>query len=159
MYVLDNSVVSALHQADALLRVLELWAGQWLIPLEVKQEASQWTAEAKRILAIMDNLCARGVAAYVVIEPSREGTLFASLSRALGQGESATIAIAYHRGLGAALDDHAARRACQRLVPPVPWIATEEILRWAIVEGRLTVEQARDIWTATDLRDPRRQVL
>ena len=157
-YVLDNSVISALHQAGALRRVLELWTGQWVIPVEVKEEAAAWRGEAQRIIRILDDLCAHRIASYAELDPRAEGPLFARLNRTLGQGESATIAIAYHRRLGAALDDYAARRACERLAPPVPWIATEGILRCAVAEGHLSLAETREIWAATSIRDPKREV-
>jgi len=33
--VLDNTVVSSFQEAGALVRVLELWPGRWLVPVEV----------------------------------------------------------------------------------------------------------------------------
>ena len=124
-YVLDNSVVSALHQARALSRVLALWPGRWLVPVEVRDEAAHWEAERELILQTLDDLRSRRVMDYIEIDPHSEGTLSARLGRTLGQGESAAIAVAHQRRLGVALDDHAARRACDRLNPPVTWIATE----------------------------------
>ncbi|MBI4492722.1 MAG: hypothetical protein HY690_08035 [Chloroflexi bacterium] len=156
--VVDNSVVSALHQANALARVLGLWPGRWVIPRDVKDEAAEWEAESQRIVWILDDLCKRGIAVYAEIDLRQEGQLFASLSRTLGKGEAATIAIAHQRHFGAALDDRAARRACERLNPPVPWLATEEILSLAIAELHLTLTEARDIWAATGILDPKRQL-
>ncbi len=158
-YVLDNSVVSALHQARALSRVLELWPGRWLVPAEVRDEATQWKAERDRILRILDDLSSQRVVDYTEIDPHTEGPLFARLSRTLGQGESAAIAVAHQRGLGVALDDQAARRACERINPPVTWIATEEILLCAATEGQLSPEEARGIWIATGITDLKRQIL
>ena len=122
-YVLDNSVVSALHQARALSRVLGLWPGRWLVPVEVRDEAAQWEAERERILGILDDLASRRVVDHTELNPHSEGAVFARLSRTLGQGESVAIAVAHQRRLGVALDDHGARRACERLNPPVTWIA------------------------------------
>ncbi|MHB1319572.1 MAG: hypothetical protein ACYCYF_13230, partial [Anaerolineae bacterium] len=85
--------------------------------------------------------------------------LYERLSRTFGQGESATIAIADRMGLSAALDDRAAQRACDRLNPPVMWLATEEILSIAVREGLMSRVQAEAIWLATDVRDPSRQIL
>lgn len=158
-YVLDNSVVSALHQAEALSRVLELWPGRWLVPEHVRDEATQWRAERDRVLRILDDLSARRVIEYTEIDFFTEGPMFARLSRTLGQGESAAIAVGHQRRLGVALDDRAARRACERLNPPVTWIATEEVLLCAATEGLLTLVEARSIWSATGIADPRRQIL
>lgn len=139
--------------------MLVLWPGRWLVPVDVRGEATQWKAERDRVLRILDDLSARRIVVYTGIDPHREGPLFAKLSRTLGQGESAAIAVAHQRRLGVALDDHAARRACERLNPPVTWIATEEVLLCAATEGRLTLDEARGIWTATGIADPRRQIL
>jgi predicted nucleic acid-binding protein len=159
IYVLDTSVLSSLHQARALDTVLACWPGRWLIPEEVREETQRWVAERERISRVLVDICRRGIASYVEIDPRTEGPTLARLSRALGQGEAAAIAIAYGRGLGAAVDDRAARRACDRLVPAVPWIATEEVLMWCITEGHMPAAEARRIWAATGISDPRRQLL
>lgn len=156
VYVLDNSVVSALHQADALATVLELWMGRWVMPEEVKREAGRWPIHGTRVEAIIEVLWNRGVAARTAVDPLHEGPLFARLNLTLGEGESATVAIAYHRGFGAALDDYAARRECGRLIPSVPWIATEALLKCAIKDGLLSRSDALGIWQATGIRDPKR---
>lgn len=158
-YVLDNSVLSALHQAGALDQMLAFWPGKWLIPEEVREEAQQWKSEGERVIRVLNDLCERGVAAYVRIDPITEGSLLPRLSRTLGQGEAVAIAIAHARRLGAALDDRAARHACQRLVPPVPWIATEEILLCAVREGYLAAAEAGEIWASTGIADPKRLIL
>lgn len=158
-YVLDNSVLSALHQARALEKVLGIWPGRWLIPEAVKEEARAWVVERERITKVLDALCQSGVAAYTEIDPRTEGLLLPTLSRTLGQGEAVAIAIARGRGLGAALDDLAARRACERLSPPVPWIATEEILLCAVGQAYLARADALAIWKATGIVDPKRQLL
>lgn len=154
--VLDNSVVSALHQAGALLRVLEIWPGRWVVPAQVREEASCWKSEGYRVVAILDSLATRGVIAYAEIDPSSEGALMGQLSRSLGQGESAAIAMAYRRGFGVALDDRAARKACERLQPSVEWVSTEGLLMRAVAEGRLTRVEAAAIWNGTGIQDPRR---
>jgi predicted nucleic acid-binding protein len=126
--VLDNSVISTFHDARALARILELWPGRWLIPIEVEGEAAAWPAHGTAVKAILRDLSQRQIVEITAIDPRVEGRLFAQLTRRLGQGESAVIAIALHRGFMAALDDRRARRACDGLTPPVPWVATEGIL-------------------------------
>ena len=71
---------------------------------------------------------------------------------------TAVIAIASHRNLMAALDDRRARRACDRLSPPVRWVATEGIQSYAVADGRLSRAEAETIWRATGILDPRRMV-
>jgi predicted nucleic acid-binding protein len=156
--VLDNSVISALHEAEALSRVLELWPGQWIVPVEVRGEAASWRTQGFRVTAILQQLEARDVVEVSAVEPRREGQLFVRLQRNLGQGESAAIAIAFHRSLGVAIDDRRARRACDRLTPPVPWLSTESILGQAVSDGFLTRGEAEAIWRATNIRDPNRGV-
>lgn len=156
--VVDNTVISSLHDARALAQVLELWPGRWLIPLEVEGEAAAWRAHGATVRAILQDLHVRAVVEITAVEPRVEGSLFVQMTRTLGQGESAVIAIAAHRRFTAALDDRRARRACDRLTPKVPWIATEGILGLAVADGLLTRAEAQAIWRATGIVDPRRSV-
>ena len=141
-----------------LVRILELWKGHWLVPQEVREESARWKVEGQRVTMLLDDLDTRRVIRYAEIDPLTEGQLFARLNRTLGMGESATIAIAHNRHLGAALDDRAAQNACGRLNPPVHWIATEEILTCAVAEGHLSLTEAETIWLATGITDPSRRV-
>lgn len=156
--VLDNTVISSFQTAGALTRVLELWPGRWLIPVEVVGEAARWKAHGASVTLILNQLDARRVIEITAIDPRVEGALFVQLTRTLGQGESAVIAIAAHRQLMAALDDRRARRACDRLAPAVPWVPTEGILGYAVADGHLTRAEAEAIWKATGILDPRRSV-
>jgi len=156
--VLDSTVVSNFHRADGLSRILELWSGRWLVPLQVRDEAAAWPTEGKRVVSALEDRRERRVLDFAALDPRNEGLTFARLSRTLGQGESATITIAYHRHYGVALDDYPAQRACHRLVPPVPWTATEGLLQCAVAEGYLTRDQARAIWAAMGILDLKRQV-
>lgn len=157
--VLDNTVVSTLHRANALRRVLELWPGRWFVSVQVREAAAVWPIEGKNVTSILADLVERRILEIITLDPRIEGRLFATLNRTLGQGESATIALAYYRQYGAGLDDNAARQACNRLVPPVMWTGTENLLRCAVTEHLLTLDEARAIWAATGVLDPRRQVL
>ena len=156
--VLDNTVVSSLQEAGALSSVLEYWPGQWLVPLEVLGEARAWKQHGASVTAMLQHLNAQRVIEMTAIVPQVEGQLFAQLQRNLGQGESAAIAIAFHRKLGVCLDDRRARRACDRLTPPGPWLSTEEILGQAVRDGFLTRAEAEAIWRATGIRDPNRGI-
>ena len=155
--VLDNTVISTLHRAGMLVKILELWKGRWVVPQEVREEAARWKAEGPRVITLLDDLNARQVVRYAEIDPPTEGRLFAKLTRTLGEGESATIAIAHSRHLGAALDDRAAQNACGRLNPPVYWIATEDILTCAVDESLMSLPEAEAIWAATGITDPNRR--
>jgi len=156
--VLDNSVISSLHDAHALAQVLSLWPGRWLVPLEVEGEAARWPAQGTVVKAILQRLQAQQVIEITAVDPRLEGLLFASLTRRLGQGESAVIAIAAHRLHRAALDERRARRTCDQLSPPVPWVTTEGILGYAVSDGLLIRPEAEAIWLATGITDPRRNV-
>lgn len=154
---LDNTVVSSLHEAGALERVLRIGSG-WVAPLQVRDEASAWPAHGPAVVRILDTLATEGVLSYETPEPGVEGTLFATLRRTLGSGESAAIAIAHQRGLTMATDDRKARRSCEDLNPPVQVLATEDILATAVTDGDLPAEDAREIWAAMGIRDPGRQL-
>src|SRR5712692_2882458 len=121
----DNSVISALQEADALARVFEFWPGTWVIPEQIRDEARAWRRHGRKVLEILDDLSSRLVVEITSIDPLTEGAMLRTLTRALGQGEAAAIAIAACRGYSVALDDLRARRACDALVPPVSWISTE----------------------------------
>jgi len=156
---LDNSVVSNLHRAGALAIVLQFWSGRWLVPIYVRDEAAAWPGEGPQVLRHLEDLRERRVIDFVVFDPRSEGATFARLSRTLGQGEGASITIAYHRHCGVALDDYPARRICNSLIPPVPLVMTEGLLRCAVTEGHLGLDDARAIWAKTGISDPRRQIL
>ena len=156
--VLDNTVISTFQEAGVLARILEYWPGQWLVPVEVMGEAARWKAHGASVSATLRQLDAQSVIEITAMSPQLEGRLFAQLQLTLGQGESAAIAIAFHRKLNVCLDDRRARRACQRLSPPVPWLSTEEILGQAVRDGFLTRADAEAIWRATGILDPKRGI-
>ena len=156
--VLDNSVISALREAESLSRVLGFWPGRWIVPLQVRDEAAAWKVQGPAVVAILDSLAEDSVVEFASVEPLPEGPAFVRLQRTLGQGESAAIAIAFHRELWVAIDDRRARRACDELSPKVPWIATEGLLGLAVTGGFLTRSQAELVWAATKIRDPRRRI-
>jgi len=96
--VLDNTFLSTLQAAQALEWVLGLWPGWWIAPLDVIDEAAAWRSHGARVTALLHRLETAGTVEIAAFDPRIEGALFARLSRTLGQGESAVIAIAYHRG-------------------------------------------------------------
>jgi predicted nucleic acid-binding protein len=156
--VLDNAFLSTLQEAQALERILMLWPGRWVIPLEVIDEAEAWRLHGALVIALLRRLQTVGTIEITAFDPRIEGALFTQLSRTLGQGESAVIAIAYHRGYAAALDDRRARRACDNLKPPVPWLPTEGVLSSAVADGLLSRVEAETIWRATGISDPKRSI-
>lgn len=156
--VLDNATISTLQEAGVLARVLEYWPGRWLVPMEVMGEAAKWRAHGASVTATLRRLAAQSVVEIAAISPQSEGQLFAQLQRTLGEGESAAITIAFHRRTGVCLDDRRARRACDRLSPPVQWISTEQVLGLAVQDGFLTRAEAEAIWMATGIHDPHRHI-
>ena len=154
--VLDNTVVSSLHEAGALPRVLCLWGSQWVVPLQVRDEAAARKLHGAAARTILDQLESRGTIEYASPDPATEGALFVRLQRTRGQGESAAIAIAYMRGLVVATDDRRATKSCQGLRPPVVVLTTEAILTIAVDDGLLVASEAQAIWTATGIKDPNR---
>jgi predicted nucleic acid-binding protein len=156
--VLDNTVISSLYIAGALSRVLELWKGNWIVPLQVRDEAAAWKMHGGSAASLLNNLQSGGVINYASPEPGPEAALFVQLTRTRGQGESAAIAIAYCRRATVATDDRQARRSCQMLSPPVPTFATEELLTLAVVDGLFTANDAQSIWRLTGIRDPSRGI-
>jgi len=149
-------VISSLHLAGSLSRVLALWPGWWIVPLQVRDEAAARKAHGAEAVRILTSLGAQRIIDYATPEPGPEGALFAQLQRTRGQGESAAIAMAYHRGYAVATDDRQARRSCDGLNPPVPTLGTEDVLTAAIDEALLTAGEARAIWSATGIRDSNR---
>jgi predicted nucleic acid-binding protein len=138
--------------------VLELWPRQWIVPLQVLDEARAWKLHGAQLVTLLDALQSRDVIEYATPEPGPEGALFAQLQGARGQGESAAIAIAYQRGCVVATDDRQARSSCQALAPPLRVLATEAILELAVDDGLLRLAEARAIWIATGIRDPNRGI-
>jgi predicted nucleic acid-binding protein len=156
--VLDTTVLSSLHLANALAHVLGLWESQWVVPLQVRDEAAAWPSFGPGLVTLLDGLFARGTIEYASPNPGPEGALFAKLQRVRGQGESAAIAIACVRGFVVATDDRRAKRSCEGLHPPVAALATEELLTIAVGDGALTRAEAERIWIATGIQDPRRGI-
>jgi len=156
--VLDTTVISSLHLADALSQVLGLWQSQWIVPLQVREESAAWKPSGPGLVTLLDTPRARGTIEYASPNPGREGALFAQLQRTRGQGESAAIAIAYVRGFVVATDDRRAKRSCEGLSPPVAVLATEDLLTIAVRDGALTRSEAERVWIATGIQDPHRRI-
>ncbi len=156
--VLDNSVISALREAESLSRVLGFWPARWIVPLQARDEAAAWKLQGAKVVAILDSLGRESVVELASVEPRIEGPLLVRLQRTLGQGESGSIAIAFHRAAWVATDDRRARRACDELSPRVRWVSTERLLGLAVTDGFLTQTQAEEVWSATKIRDPKRRI-
>lgn len=77
-----------------------------------------------------------------VVDTIEELSVFADLSRALGEGESAAIAAAGVRGLPLAIDDRAAAKRARSVFPALRVVGTRELMVRAIRCGLLSVEEA-----------------
>jgi predicted nucleic acid-binding protein len=121
-------------------------------------EAAAWKAHGANVVAALRDLETRGVVEITALVPQVEGSIFSVLQRTLGQGESAAIAIAFHRRLLVCLDDRRARRSCERLSPAVSWLSTEDIIGQAVRDGHIDRATADAIWLATGIRDPNRRI-
>jgi predicted nucleic acid-binding protein len=126
--VLDNDVISRLYSAGALRRALEVWPKPgFRVTEQVIDEARQWRSEGQRLVALLKALEAEGILVFISIDESSEEEIWAyarlQLEKKLGRGESASIAIACHRGFDIATDDSVAADTCKAMDP--------QFLSWA----------------------------
>jgi len=67
------------------------------------------------------------------------------LQKKLGRGESASIAIASHRGFDIATDDSVATDTCKTMNPSVAIFGTGALLNMAAQEGLITQDEVNAI--------------
>lgn len=138
--VLDNDVVSRLYGAGALRRALEVWPkSSFRVTEHVIEEARQWRTEGQRLVAFLKELEAEGILMFISIDESSEEEVWAYarllLKNKLGRGESASIAIACHRGFDIATDDSVAADTCKAMNPSVSILGTGVLLNMAVQDG------------------------
>ena len=148
--VLDNDVISRLYSAGALRRALEIWPkGSFHITERVIKEARQWRAQGQRLVALLKDLEAEGILVFISIDESSEEEIWAyatlQLKKNLGRGESASIAIACHRGFDIATDDSVAADTCKAMNPSVSIFGTGALLNMAVQDGLITQHEVNDI--------------
>ncbi len=135
-----NVLINFIHigQLD-LLR--ELPGYRFVVPEHVTDEVQQ-DDQARRLAKAM----ADDVLAPTAITDLDEMALYAELHRTLGQGESACLAIAVHRGFSIASDEKKAfRRTAIKKIGEQRLMRTQDLIVMAIREGLVTVAQA-DQW-------------
>jgi predicted nucleic acid-binding protein len=148
--ILDNDVLSRLHSAGAVRRVLECWPkGSFCVSEQVIDEATRWAGKGHELVAILKDLEAEGVVTFMTIDESSEEELSAytilRLGERLGSGESASIAIASHRGFDIATDDGIAREVCHESYPSVFTFGTGDLLNTAVEDGIMTRSEVNSI--------------
>ena len=148
--ILDNDVISRLFSSGALGRALEVWPrGSFRVTEQVRDEARQWPAKGKELVAILERLEAKDIISFVSINESSEDEIQAyarlMLVSKLGRGESASIAIASQRGFCVATDDSIARDTCKDMYPSVLLLGTGDLLNTAVRDGLMTRVEADSI--------------
>lgn len=148
--VLDNDVISRLYSAGALRRALEVWPKlSFRVTEQVIEEAGQWRTQGEILVALLKELEVKGILAFVSIDESSEEEIWAYarllLERKLGRGESASIAIACHRGFDIATDDSAAADTCKTMNPSVAIFGTGALLNMAVKDGLMTQNEVNAI--------------
>jgi len=101
--VLDNDVVSRLYSAGVLHRALQVRPkSNFRVTEQVAEEANQWRTEGQRLAKLLRELEAAGILMFVSVDESSEVEIWTYagllLENRLGREESASIALACHRG-------------------------------------------------------------
>jgi len=148
--VLDNDVISRLYSAGALRRALEIWPkSSFHVTEQVIKEAREWRSEGQSLVALLKALEAEETLVFVSIDESSEEEIWAyarlQLEKKLGRGESASIAIACHRGFDIATDDSVAADTCKAMNPSVSILGTGALLNMAVQDGLMTQNEVNAI--------------
>lgn len=121
-----------------------------LVTDHVEGEINIYDEEQKmRLQAALDAGCCE----MCSVKGDKALKMFGQLSDTgrLGEGESATIAHALSIGAGVATDDKRAAREARRIDGQLVIVGTEDLMRWMICEGLLSVSEAdeiKDEWEA-----------
>jgi len=121
---------------------------EWFVTEHVRSELSD-VEQARRYEKAVAACSVREIRADAVSELITFGEL---LSLGLGQGESATIAVAIHRAWSVAIDDTTAIRKAVSRHPSIDVIRTPDIVRSAIALNLLSVPEADAIKRAWEDR-------
>lgn len=148
--ILDNDVISRLYSAGALRRALEVWPKRaFYIAEHVENEARQWSAKGRELVELLKALMADNILVSTSIDESSEEEIWTyarlQLEKKLGRGESASIAIAHHRGFDIATDDEIARDVCKAMCPSVSIFGTGDLLNMAVRDRLITRFEADSI--------------
>jgi len=153
--VIDNDVISTFFLAGVLKQVLSIWpSGSFYVPARVKSEAREWKSRGQELIAILEKLENKGIIIITSLDEDSEEEITAyaklRLEKHLGEGESASIAIAYNRGFNAITDDGEAREACKELCPNVKTIGSGTLVNWAEKDGIIGASEAVQIRESLD---------
>ncbi|GAI17757.1 unnamed protein product [marine sediment metagenome] len=148
--VLDNDVISRLYSAGALRRALEVWPKlSFRVTEQVIEEAGQWRTQGQRLVALLKELEAEGALMFTSIDETSEEEIWTyarlQLERKLGRGESASIAIACHRGFDIATDDSVAADTCKAMYSSISIFGTGALLKMAVKDGLMTQNEVNAI--------------
>jgi predicted nucleic acid-binding protein len=117
--VFDTCVISNFALAEALGVTEDLYRGRAHIPEFVAAEIMRGIQAGNERLAAVPKAVRAGWLKETGLRSRKEKALFESLSRSLGWGEAAAIAVAKGRGFRFASDDKVARAEATRLGVPV----------------------------------------
>jgi predicted nucleic acid-binding protein len=131
--VFDTCVISNFALAEALGVIEDLYRGRAHMPEFVAVEIMRGIQAGNARLAAVPKAVRAGWLKETGLRSRAEKALFESLSRSLGWGEAAAIAVAKGRGLHFASDDKVARAEAVRLGVPVT--GTAGILVKAVRRG------------------------
>ncbi|MBM3119790.1 MAG: hypothetical protein FJ006_09665 [Chloroflexi bacterium] len=148
--ILDNDVISRLYSAGALRRALEVWPKRsFCITQQVIDETGKWPSKGADLVALLEDLIASENLVSISIDDSSEEEIWTYaellLQNKLGHGESASIAIASHRGFDIATDDEIARNVCKATCPSVSIFGTGDLLNIAVRDSLMSREEADSI--------------
>jgi len=148
--VLDNDVISRLYSAGALRRALEVWPKlSFHVTDYVVEEARRWASKGPLLVALLEKLATEKILIFISIDESSEEEIWAyarlQLEKRLGRGESASIAIACHRGFDIATDDSIAADTCKAMNSSVSILGTGALLNMAAQDGLLTQHEVNAI--------------
>jgi predicted nucleic acid-binding protein len=148
--VLDNDVVSRLYSTGVLHRALQVrLKSSFRVTEQVVEEVRQWRIEGQRFAKLLRELEAAGILMFVSIDESSEEEIwtYARLlfENRLGREESASIALACHRGFDIAMDDSVAADVCKAMNPSVSILGTGILLNMAVQNGLMTQDEVNAI--------------
>jgi predicted nucleic acid-binding protein len=150
--ILDNNCICNFFFAGCLRSTLIFWpAGTFKIPQRVLNEARNWHKHGQEVCRILEELIDTGFIEIIEINENSEKETDSYIhlrleSPMLGQGESESIAIAWHRNYMVATDDVLATRRCHELYSAVQVITTAELFNMAMVDGLFRESQIIEMW-------------
>jgi len=149
--IIDNDVISRLFISGCLHRLLAIWPrGSFYITEQVVSEAQRWPSRGNELITVLNDLNLQGTIIFTVINESSNEEISAytelQLLKRLGRGESASIAIASHRGYDLAIDDGVAKEICKELFPSITVYGTSSLLNMAVSDGLVTRRECDSIF-------------